>query len=235
MKKLILFFSIVGIGVFLTSCLGKGNNNLSGQGQLFYINQVEGIQVAYNGGFAMTSNQIKTKEPDRWYLITWSWQTENGMAATNIHNATTSQIEDIPLGSFISDAAPEQISAPIQGLSMVRDMPVMESFGDYLIFPYKWNKKEGETVVLKLYSKANKIDASGLLTLDVRLEKSGTSTATSEKSTDGLAAVKMSWLRSLIKFEQRDYQDIQLKLDYYKSATEKASTIPYPIRIYKKK
>ena len=39
MRKLILFFSVVIAGLFLTSCLEAGDSNFSGQRQLFYITQ----------------------------------------------------------------------------------------------------------------------------------------------------------------------------------------------------
>ena len=234
MRKLILFFSAVATGLFLTSCLKTGDNNLSGQRQLFYITQLEGTQVAHNGYFAMTSNDIKTKEPDRWYLITWSWSTENGMTGTNVHNAMTSEIEPIPLGLYLQEEAPQEIMTPVLNFIVEESPMISPSFGDFLIVQYTWNKKEGERVQAELYNKTTQPDATNTYTMEFRLKKSGTSTETSGKKVVELAAIKMSSLRNLINFEGQDFKDIQLKFNYYKedNAGQPAS-ITRSVRIYK--
>ena len=231
MRKLILFFSVLAMGFFLTSCLEAGDSNFSGKRQLFFITQLEGTQVAHNGDFVMTSNEIKTKIPDRWYLITCAWSTENGMAATNIHNAMTSEIEEIPLGIYYQQEAPQETMTPVLNLSMVGGLPVTALFGDYIIVQYVWNKKEGEAVLAKLYNAPDQSGVTDTYALELRFEKSGTPTETSGKDVDGFAAIKMSSLRSLISFNGQDYKDIQLKFNYYKGTQRVNMT--HPVRIYK--
>lgn len=102
MRKLILFFTSLSVILFFTSCLKAGDSSFSGQEEFFYITRQDGLQMAYNGNFAMTSAEIKAKsEINRWYRITWTWSTPNGMAAenANVHNAVTSQVEAVPLGA----------------------------------------------------------------------------------------------------------------------------------------
>lgn len=235
MRKLILFFSVVATGLFLTSCLEAGDSNFSGQRQLFYITQLEGMQVAYNGGdFVMTSNEIKSKDPHRWYLITWSWTTENGMADTNVHNAMTSEIEQIPLGVYLQQEAPQETITPVLNFNMVGGLPIAGFFGDFLIVQYVWNKKEGEKVQAKLYNETTQPNVTDTYTLKLRLEKSGTSTETSGKNVDGFAAFDMSPLRSLINFNGQDFKDIQLKFIYDKENAEQSTSVTQPVRIYEK-
>ena len=233
MRKLILFFSVVIAGLFLTSCLEAGDSNFSGQRQLFYITQLEGTQVAHNGDFVMTSNEIKSKDPDRWYLITWSWSTENGMVSTNVHNAITPEIEQIPLGIYSQQEAPQETMTPVLNFNMVGGLPIAGSFGDFLIVQYVWNKKEGEKVQAKLYNETTQPDATDTYILELRLEKSGTSTETSGKNVDGFAAFDVSSLRSLVNFNGQDFKDIQLKFNYYKENAGQPTSVTQPVRIYK--
>ena len=233
MRKLILFLSAVATGLFLTSCLKTGDSNFSGQREFFYITQLEGTQVAHNGVFAMTSNEIKTKEPDRWYRISWSWSTENGMASTNVHNAMITEIEQIPFGTYLQQEAPLEPMTSFLNFNMVEGLPISASFGDFLIIQYEWNKKEGETVQAKLYGNTDQPGASDTYTLELRLEKSGTSTETSGKTVEGFAAFGMGSLRNLISFNGQDFKDIQLKFNYYKGNSGQLTSVTHSVRVYK--
>lgn len=233
MRKLTLFLSVISMSLFLNSCLGTGDNNLSGDRQLFYITQTEdGVQVAHNGNFIMTSSDIKMQTPNRWYIITWSWTTENGMTGTNIHNAITPLVDEIPLGTFFLQSAPEEITIPVLDFEFVRGIPITEGFGDFIVFQYTWNKKEGEDVNVRLYCEATEIDATGNLVIDVRLHTPNSVTGNG-KQTAGIAAVKVNTLRNLIDFGTNDYRDIQVTFRYYKTGTEKVTSFPYQLRVYK--
>lgn len=233
MRKLILFLSVVATGLFLTSCLKTGDSNFSGQREFFYITQLEGTQVAHNGSFAMTSNEIKTKELDRWYRISWSWSTENGMASTNVYNAMVSEIEQIPFGTYLQQEAPQEPITPFLTFNMVKGLPISASFGDFLILQYSWAKKEGESVQVRLYNETMQQTAMDQFTLELRLEKSGTATGTTEKNEDAFAAIKMDQLRNLIDFNGQDYKDIQLKFNYLKGSSATPSSVTNTVRIYK--
>jgi hypothetical protein len=231
MRKLILFLSVVATGLFLTSCLEAGDSNLAGSGQLFYITLSEGTKIAHNGGFAMTSNEIKMQEPERWYLITWSWTTANGMLSSTVHNAITTDIEQIPCGQYLHEEAPEGSSTPINSFGMISRFPITGVFGDFLILQYSWAKKEGESVEVRLYNET--MQQTDQFTLELRLEKSGTATGTTEKNEDAFAAIKMDQLRNLIDFNGQDYKDIQLKFNYLKGSSATPSSVTNRVRIYK--
>lgn len=233
MRKLILLFAVLVSGLFLTSCLEAGDSNLAGSGQLFYITQSEGTQIAHNGGFAMTSNEIKMQEPERWYLITWSWTTANGMLSSTVHNAITTDIEQIPYGLYLYEEAPEGSSTPINSFGMISGLPITGGFGDFLILQYSWAKKEGESVQVRLYNETMQQIAMDQFTLELRLEKSGTATGTTEKNEDAFAAIKMAQLRNLIDFNGQDYKDIQLKFNYLKGSSATPSSVTNTVRIYK--
>ena len=242
MRKLILFFTSLSVILFFTSCLKAGDSSFSGQEEFFYITRQDGLQMAYNGNFAMTSAEIKAKdEINRWYRITWTWSTPNGMAAenANVHNAVTSHVEAVPLGVFLQQEAPEDTGVPVPNFRTivlpVLPLPIVAgTFGDFLIIEYVWNKKEGEKGLLKLYNNATEVDDSrNTVTLDLRLEKSGTSTETTGKDVKEEAAVKMSLLRSLVDFNGQEFKDIQLKFNYYKGNAEQPASVTQTVRIYK--
>lgn len=220
------------MGFFLNSCLDSGDQSLSGQGQLFYISQSEGLQVAYNGNLAMTSDLIRTKQPNRWYLITWSWNAEYGMASENVYNATTSQIEDIPMGAFLQQNAPDisTINAPIAAIEMVKGVPVANVFGNNLIFVYGWDKSEGESVRFRLYSPlSTPINTADPVVIDVRLERFGTPSGTA-KRVDDIVSVNMAALKNAVTFNSGEtFKDINLRFRY-NTGTE---TSIIPVRVYK--
>ena len=235
MRKLILFLSAVATGLFLTSCLKTGDSNFSGKREFFYITQLEGTQVAHNGGFAMTSNEIKTKEPDRWYRISWSWSTENGMVSTNVHNAITSQVEAVPLGAPLQTGVevPDPV-VPVSHFGAITYFPIAGLFADYLIVQYGWKKKEGEAVDPQLYLVSPKEgETNSGLTFEFRLGKRGKATSTTEKEENEDAAIKLSSVREAISFQDEKYKDVQVKINYHKDITGEPANATFFLRIYK--
>lgn len=234
MKKILFLFSMIGMGLFLSSCIDSGQQTLSGEGQLFYISQTEQGKIAYNGGFAMTSNEIKAQNPDRWYAITWSWSSEYGTTGNNIYNAMTSQIDPVPMGVFYREMAPEP-TAFFQTMDVLRGLALSNAFGDYLLFSYSMQKAEGETAQIKLYSPLNvdEFSTSGTLILDARVVKTGTASG-SEKLVNDVVAIKMSDLRNLVTFTSNEtYKNITIKIRYHKDAGNTVETTPEVITIYK--
>jgi hypothetical protein len=235
MKKILLAFSMIGMMILMNSCLDSGEQSVSGEQQLFYITRTtDGSQVAFDGATIMTSNEIKLQEPERWYTISWAWSSANGFSGTNIYNVVTTQIDPVPLGSFIPQSAPDPVDiVPFSALN-VYNSPVSKTFGDYLLFPYSVQKADGESISLELYAVIDPTNytTTQLLTIEARLNKTGSSTSTGKVVND-IAAVKMSALRSLITFDtSQTYKNINVKFKYYKDSTNPTESQSIPITIY---
>ncbi len=238
MRKLILFFTSLSVILFFTSCLKAGDSSFSGQEEFFYITRQDGLQMAYNGNFAMTSAEIKAKsEINRWYRITWTWSTPNGMAAenANVHNAVTSQVEAVPLGAPLQTGGevPDPV-VPVSYFGAITYFPIAGLFGDYLIVQYGWKKKEGEVVDPQLYLVSPKEgETNSGLTFEFRLRKRGTAASTTEKEVKEEAAIKLSSVREAISFQDEKYKDVQVKINYHKDITGEPASVTFSLRIYK--
>jgi len=61
MRKSLLLFSVLCLGLIMTSCLDDGNQNYSGTFQFSYVDMDDnGLVYARNEGGFITSNEIKT-------------------------------------------------------------------------------------------------------------------------------------------------------------------------------
>lgn len=236
MKKLILLFSTLSLIVFLNSCLQVGEETRSGNGQLFYITQSDGVKIAINGYMAMTSEEIKSKELGRWYFITWSWTATQGVSEKGIYNASTPDIEEVPEGSFFSSNAPTEKQTSISNFNVVSGVSLTKIFGNSLLFTYSWDKAEGESAKLKMFYEINteKINNSVAepIVIDVRLEKTGTASGTAKPFSD-IASINMSELANVVQFSSTDnYKDISVKFRYNKGDGE-GLTQPVSLRVFK--
>ncbi len=237
MKKILLAFSMIGMMILMNSCLDSGEQSASGEQQLFYITRTtDGSQIAFNGATIMTSNEIKLQEPERWYSISWAWSSANGFAGNNIYNVVTTQIDPVPLGSFTPQSAPAPTDiVPFSALNVYNYYPISKTFGDYLLFPYSVQKADGESISLQLYAVIDPTSyaTTQLLTIEARLNKTGSSTSTGKVVND-IAAVKMTALRNLVTFESsQTYKNINVKFKYYKDSTNPTESQSIPITIYK--
>lgn len=216
MKKTILL-SMAVLLFSMTSCLKEGEQSRSGEGQMFYVSETtEGLKFAYNGDLAITSPQIKAAEADKWYVMSWLWDSKMGFEGQNILKVQTADMVKVPNGTFTVSSTPA--TEPLFLLKGFRPtrMLISRDFGDYLLYDVTYDKKEGEVVSLNFYSDLElPSDNSTLFTINVRLSKSGTGIGENKTVTETYA-VKMNALRSKISFHDGQHsQGFDIKYVYY--------------------
>lgn len=243
MRKLLLLFSVLCIGLVMTSCLDEGDQNYTGTLQFSYVDMDDnGLVYARNSGGFITSNEIKTMlEPGRCYFISYSWASEQGVTKTSegyqVYNVIlTDEPEAVPSTSLVMADAPTEIG---DGFSLMLP-PYFDAatyFGDFWAFTYTWKKKEGETALVRFYkaTDTNSSEEDDVL-IDVRMTKMGTATGTTEKTENGVIAVNMSSLRSLLgPSTGTSTKNVQIKFRYYQEGktVPTVSTQSYPMTVYK--
>ncbi len=218
---LLLMMSIVLLA--MTSCLKEGEQTLSGDQQMFYVGKTtEGLKYAYDGKIAITSTQINNvQDIDRWYVLSWSWNTSMGFEGQSIYKAATSELTPIPTGSFLLSSVPanEPINL-LKGFQPYSQMRLSKSMGDYLLYNVTYEKKEGEAIALKFYSDLKvSSNTPNVYPIDVRIYKTGTGVGDAKLVTETFA-VKMSALRSLVTLTDNQYMDgVTLRYNFNINAT----------------
>lgn len=242
MRKFLLLFSVLSIGLIMTSCLDNGDQNYTGTYQFSYVDMDDnGMVYARNEGGFITSNEIKTMlEPGKCYFISYTWSSEQGMSKTsdgyNVYNVIlTDEPEAVPSTNLIMADAPSG-----SGNSMTLVFPpyfdAATYFGDFWTFSYQWKKKEGETALVRFYKATDNGSDNELdVLIDVRMTKMGTATGTTEKTENGVIAVNMSSLRSLLgPSTGTSTKNYQLKFRFYQEGKTEptVSTQSYPMTVY---
>lgn len=216
MKKTILL-SVAVLLLGMTSCLKEGEQSLSGEGQMFYVSKTtDGLKFAHDGNIAITSPQIKESEADRWYVMSWMWDSKMGYEGQNILKVHTANVVKVPNGTLTVSSVPATEPLFLLKSFQPTRMMISKSLGDYLLYEVTYDKKEGEVVSLNFYSDLEiPIDNSTLFTINVRLSKSGTGVG-ENKTVSETYAVKMSALRSKISFHDGQHsQGFDIKYVYY--------------------
>ena len=219
-KGLLLMMSLVLLT--MTSCLKEGEQTMSGEQQMFYVAKTtDGLKYAYNSKIAITSTQISNAEADKWYVISWMWNSSMGFEGQGIYKTTTSALTPLATGMFYATAVPtnEPITL-LKGFQPFQQMELTKTMGDYLLYNVSYEKKEGEAISLKLYSdlKADTTNPN-VFPFHVRLYKTGTGLGDAKMITETIA-VKMSAIRNLVSFtDNQNMEGVTLKYYFYTNAT----------------
>lgn len=236
MRKLILLFSTLSLILILNSCMDAGNETRSGNGQLFYITNSSGINIAISGDMVITSEQIRSKPPGKWYIISWSWTAEQGISEQGVYNVFTSEVIEIPVGSFSPSIAPASTPTPITAFNVVLGIPLINAYGNNLVFTYSWEKAEGESAELSMFYEINVEKINNPIepiVIDVRLNKRGTASGDVKPVTD-IASIDMSMIKNAIQFSSTEkVKEINVKFRYNKSEEEVAETSTIQLKVYK--
>ncbi|MDD4379350.1 MAG: hypothetical protein PHN83_05340 [Dysgonamonadaceae bacterium] len=234
MKKIVLICSILTMGFMLSSCLDSGDSSYTGVMEFSYVTMDNsGLIYARSEGGMITSPQIKLLDPGKCYLLSYTWSSENG---------TTSSVDDFLISNVVLTAEPVQVPST---MLILQDAPKDDIgtpftsfsrpyfhpgiyFGDFWAFSYQWKKKEGETASVEFYKSTEDTGNPDEVMIDVRLNKTGTPTGTTEKTESGRIAVNMNPLRLLLGSSSgTQTKNIYLRFRYYREGQSEPFTDPY--------
>lgn len=241
MKKILLICSIVTMGFMLNSCLESGDQSYTGVMEFSYVTMDNGGQIyARSVGGIITSPEIELLYPGKCYLLSYTWSSENGTTQSVdgflINNVVlTADPFPVPSTSLILQDAPEEdTGVPFSLLSQ----PFFDSgtyFNDFWAFSYQWKKKDGEEPLVQFYKSSEVKDNPDDIFIDVRLNKAGTPTGTTEKTESEVIAVNMGSLRTLLGSPSgTQTKNIYLRFRYYREGQSEpiTDTYRYPMTIY---
>lgn len=246
MKKTMLFLSMIGISLIMTSCLDGGEAAFSSENDFSYITRDDkGLvyaRVYYRGqGNFITSSGIQQMNPGDLKFISYSWTEELGTTATAegyiVYNVNVlGQPEDVSKTELIPADAPspeEDAEDPIQ---FVLGDPVKDSgtfFGDYWLFGYSYKQKKGETATLRFYQSSDSDKDKNEFIIDVRLLKAGEPTEDTESTENDYIAVNMSQIRNLYPSTGTTLKSVTIKFRYYRDGqTDEYTTQAYTMNVY---
>lgn len=171
MKKVVLFLSVVGATLLMTSCLGESETQYSGT-PLSYITTSESATVYARtiDGLPITSPGIKMESPGSFVFIAYSWKESlNTITEEGIYNATVSDISDpIEQTNLVTTDAPE--AEPELPLKAFEQALYAGAYFDYhWIFGYAYEEGDGNRKALRFYHNLEE-GTENKVVIDVRLE-----------------------------------------------------------------
>ena len=218
MRKLILFFIAVSLGLTMTSCL-DGNQNFS-ESNIVYIDQASGVIYGktLNGRF-ITSDKMMLMEPGTFKFFHYNWEESYGYTPIGGNvNANKVGIQgdvvDIK-DTFLRMTPVTEVENPLHFTEIRR--PAFDSegvyFGDKWLFEYYFMGKEGETPVVTFNKRNTTEQYPDEIKIDIRLSKTGTpKEGATEKAMGDLIAVDMRALRQMYAGQNKD---VNIKFYYY--------------------
>lgn len=225
MKKVILFLSVIGSALLMTSCLGDTENYHAGS-PLSYITSTDlGVTYAKTvDGFVMTSPKIQLEgEPGSFAFVTYSWkESENTIREDGIYNATVTQISDpLEKGYLALSEAPEaRESEPL--LESFQQVLYGTSYFDYhWIFGYSYKKGDGDKKMLTFYCNPAEMGDDEIV-VDIRLTD-GYGTIEKDQ-TDILVAVDFKNIHDhyVSSLSQGEQKNLKVYFRYYQKKSNGA-------------
>ncbi len=222
MRKLILFFIAVSLGLTMTSCLDEGSQNFS-ESSIVYIAMDQGLVYGKTlTGRVITSDKIDMMVPGTFKFLSYSWEESYGytsLGEVSVYNVITSgEVIDISQ-TYLQMAPVTEVTPKLDFKDIKR--PVYDENGiyldDYWLFEYSYMGKEGETPIVSFYKRSSTEQNPDPVEIDVRLVKTGTpKDGASEKLYTDVIAVDMRQLRQMYGgTSTTSTKDLRIKFWYY--------------------
>lgn len=220
MKKLLLFFTTITLGLSLTSCLDGGSQSFSEPAQIVYIDQhsIQTYGKTFGRGLII-SDKIQLMQPKNFYIFSYSWNEESGYTAIGDASAykvvVTSEEVKLPKSSLnLSPAPAEAPEAKFTEITEPLQIPEGVYFDDNWLFSYSYKGKEGETPSVSFFKREANSENPGQIDIDIRLAKSGTpKEGATEKVFSNYVGVDMNYLREA--YLGGSTNEINIKFYYY--------------------
>ena len=223
MKKLLLFFTVITLGLSMTSCLEGGSQNFN-EAYIVYISQYQGTVYGKTlNGRLITSDKMMLMQPGTFKYFNYSWDESYGFTTIGDMSAYKvmigNDIIDVSQSYATPSIAPEEkpdvrfenIKAPLYD-------ELGQYFDDFWLFEFSYKGVEGETPNLTFYIRDND-ESSNSINVDIRLTKTGQGKeGATEKTFTDVTAVNMSYIRQA--YLSSSTNEVEIKFYYYVSGNE---------------
>ncbi|SFK26192.1 hypothetical protein [Proteiniphilum acetatigenes] len=229
MKKVILFLSVIGATLLMTSCLGDTTSNYT-DNSFVYLDTDERGQVygktfsRYSPTRIITSNSMMGMDARTVKFMVYSWDEDRGTTQITVGDqvvqADNVQLLDEPIDiastslrmtEFPGVDDPvgfDEILAPLY--SDYKDF-----MNDYWVVEYSYKAKKGETANVEFY-KRDELNDRGEIVIDIHLTLTGTPEGTSDERRGDAIALNMSQLRAMSEGSSGG-EGLKIRFVYYKN------------------
>ncbi|MDD4777737.1 MAG: hypothetical protein PHV53_05545 [Fermentimonas sp.] len=248
MKKSILFLTVIGAVLFMTSCLGEVSNNYADTSFVYLDNDdvgtVYGKTISlYSPARIITSNNMTLMTPGTFKIMSYSWDEQNGTKQLNVDGqaipADVVQLSgdalDVRQTTLRMSQLPE-IEDPKEFLEIAPPLfaDSREFMGDNWIFQYSYEVPKGQSAYVEFYKRDDVADSDDIK-IDANITFTGTPDGTAlEKKTDYLA-LNMSQLRTMYEgTSTTETKKLSIKFVYHlKDRDEPIESQPYMLSVKK--
>jgi hypothetical protein len=222
MKKVILFLSVIGMSLLMTSCLGEGSRNYS-ETSVAYIAMENGLIYGRTlTGRFISSTQMQSMVPGTFKFMNYSWEEEYGttpLGNYSVDNVVVSgNILDISRTSLYMTDAPED-DTPDHFLGINPPMYAADEIylGDHWLFEYAYEAKKGESARVDFYLRDDADESSDEIVIDIRLSITGTPEAgASTTQISDIVALNMAQLRAMYEgSSSTSTKELKIRFKYY--------------------
>lgn len=220
MRKLILFFTAVSLGLTMTSCL-DGNQNFS-ESRIVYIDQTPSgtIYGKTLSGRLITSDKMMLMEPGTFKFFHYSWEESYGYAQIG-ENLSANKVvihgDVVDIKNTHLEMMPViEVEEPLH-FNEIRLPPVYHPenvlFGDKWLFEFYFTGKEGEIPVVTFNKREASEQSPDNVQIDIRITKTGTpKEGATERIMGDLISLDMRALRQMFSGQNKD---INIKFYFY--------------------
>ncbi len=173
MKKIVLICSILTMGFMLSSCLDSGDSSYTGIMEFSYVTMDEGSNIIYANtarGLAITSDEIEMLTPNRYYFISFTWESDYGSIGV-IRNAVVSDVVPVPYVMLGFQEIPSDTIIPLTVFEpFVYDSESYNHKYDPWVFSYQWKREKDEVAMVEFYTSPEISEDNDEIIIDVRLK-----------------------------------------------------------------
>lgn len=233
MKKVILFLSVIGVTLLMTSCLGEGSNNYTDSSFVYVDTDDRG--TTYGKTFSRYSptrfiihSSMMTMNPGTFKAMAYGWDEENGTTAIIIDGQTV-QVDNVQLLAEVVDITRTSLNMTElpepedpKGFNEIAT-PLYSDYKDFMadhwVIEYAYTAKKGQKANVEFYKRDEEVN--GEIIIDVHLTLSGTPDGDSDVGYADAIALNMSQLRAMNSAKE----ELKIKFKYYKKGSGDAEPV----------
>ena len=243
MKKSILILSVIGLALFMTSCLEEGSSNYADTTFVYLDSDDSGTMFGktislYSPSRIITSNSMITMQPDDIKILAYSWNEENGTSNIRVDgevytadNVVISDDVDVDQTILRMSELPE-VEEPVSFIEMMRPLYAnsKEFMGDKWIFQYGYAAESGKKPHVEFFKRAEE-NEQGEIAIDINLTSVDSSDSSQTGNRAGYVVVDMTPLRMYAEAGSSSGEKIKIRFYYYVDGDLIPSTNAYELTI----
>lgn len=231
MRKLILFLSIITIGLLMSSCIDEGNNNYTDSSYVYLDMSDNGVMYGktispYSNMRVITNPNMTAMIPGEIKVMTYSWDEEYGTTALNISGETVqadnvrlaSESLDLSITPLIMDIEAPEVEEPVKFLEIAAPLYVdsKDFMNDNWIIQYAYEARKEQFAHIEFYKRQGEIieGKNIIISVDVHLTLTGPSNGTDLEQKVSAIALNMSQLRAAYEDSSQSTTK-NLRVDFY--------------------